>query len=192
MTPRSPAPIVASTAGKAEAPLLPPRPNRGPEPWPRPDDPGFRGPGVWVLLMTVALVPVGLVLWARRFRGRRRPARGSIEGLVGLPHGRREVAVADLVRSALVVRWGPAWAARTTEEVAGSTELAAALGPDRLTQLVAVLAAADLAKFAPDLVDRPPPEGEPPLTDLLDALAGLPEPEPKPAGGRQPSGGRPT
>jgi hypothetical protein len=57
-------------------------------------------------------------------------------------------ALAERAREALAARFGPAWKARTTEEVAGSAELAAELGPETLARLVAFLQDADRAKFA--------------------------------------------
>ncbi|HEX8199543.1 MAG TPA: hypothetical protein VF590_03585 [Isosphaeraceae bacterium] len=53
-----------------------------------------------------------------------------------------------LARRALMVRFGPAWGAKTTEEIAAEPELAEALGPERAEQLVRFLRAADRARFA--------------------------------------------
>ena len=69
------------------------------------------------------------------------------------------------VREALIARFGPAWGAKTTEEIAAEPGLAAALGPERAAQLVRFLHAADRAKFAGDarpLTRRSGPTGSRP------------------------------
>jgi hypothetical protein len=68
------------------------------------------------------------------------------------------IAGSEAVRQALAARFGPAWRAKTTEELADRPELAERLGAERTARLVALLEAADRAKFAdPDGLDLPDP-----------------------------------
>ncbi len=57
--------------------------------------------------------------------------------------------LAERVRDALVGRFGPSWAAKTTEEIVESTTLIEAIGRERVEPLVRFLHESDRAKFAP-------------------------------------------
>ncbi|RUL87317.1 hypothetical protein [Tautonia sociabilis] len=130
-------------------PLLPPRPNPGPEPW--------HGPGVdgwWAVPISAAIVLVGLGI-ALRARRRRRshPARVSSAIPATRPSSSsspadRLVARAEAIREAIITAFGPSWAARTTEELASSPELADRIGADRSCRVIALLAEADRVKFS--------------------------------------------
>ena len=135
----------------ATAPLLPPRPIPEPEPWPEPSGFGtILGFGLFIGLVAVLL----LSHWWWRRRRRRQPGATVDDGptipdnLDALSPRDRLVARAETLREALVGAFGPSWAARTTEEIAEAAEPADRLGPDRARGLVALLAAADRAKFA--------------------------------------------
>ena len=123
-------------------PLLPPRPNLGPEPWR--DAPG---PGPLELGATVALA-VGIAAAAVvliRARRRRRAAAGSSPGpsaileaaeADGLTDADRLLRRAEALREALIAAFGPSWAARTTEEVAAAPVLADRLGAEGAARVV--------------------------------------------------------
>jgi hypothetical protein len=71
--------------------------------------------------------------------------------------------LAGKVREALVSRFGPAFRARTTEEIAADPQLMEAIGETQITSLTELLATADRWKFAP-----PPQNGqEEDLRELL-------------------------
>jgi hypothetical protein len=60
----------------------------------------------------------------------------------------RTIAWSEAVRAALVERFGAAWRAKTSEEIATESDLAALLGPESSAQLIRLLGQADHAKFA--------------------------------------------
>ena len=81
---------------------------------------------------------------------------------------------AESVRRVLVVRFGPAWAAKTSEEIAGAAEVVDRLGAERASALRRLLAAADFRKFSgqttgPEIDGQP--DGNAALRD--DLLAAL-------------------
>jgi hypothetical protein len=127
--------------------LVPPRPNLGPEPWPG-TLPLSR---VWLAIPGLVLAVAAWLLW-RTFR--RRYAR-SLEGpatpdaLDVTPRGRL-VALSTSAKSALATRFGPAWRAKTTEELAVEPVLGELLGPDKLQELIEFLDRIDRLKFAPE------------------------------------------
>ena len=136
--------------------LVPPRPNLGPEPWPEPSGwPGTRG---WAGLV-VALI-VAAVAWRAV---RRRTAGAAVAVEAGPPPddrdqspGRRLIAASEVVRTALIEAFGPAWGSRTTEEVADDPTLAGRLDPAEVDRLVGLLREADRVKFGsaePDAAD---------------------------------------
>lgn len=136
--------------GSADEPLLPPRPNLGPEPWQASNGIDF-GDTVVLALIVLILVSVALLAWRRRHRSHRR-ATTKTPGLIleseSLTPADRLVARAEAVREGLIAAFGPGWAARTTEEVAAAPELSHRIGADRASQVVALLTEADRAKFA--------------------------------------------
>lgn len=144
-------------------PLLPPRPNLGPEAWP-----SAAGTDAWELGVTAAIALVALLLgsWlaGRIARSRRRPHDPSPgpaeEDLDNLAPDERTLAAAELVRRALRSRFGPSWAAKTTEELTQEAGLVGSLGVDRMSTLHDLLAAADRAKFGASDRPRNPPSSE--------------------------------
>lgn len=148
------------------APLLPPRPNLGPEPWRSPSGPGVE----WLALIVVLLIiaAVGLALWrkARRDRSGRAGSisdRGASRDVGSL--GDRRVSRAETLRDALIAAFGPSWGAKTTEEIAEEPELASRIGPERVGEVVALLTEADRAKFSGGSIEGDPPGDD----DWLDA-----------------------
>lgn len=132
------------------ASLVPPRPMLDPEPWPEPQLGLTLTIGLGVAFALVAVTGVAL-LWTRRHRPSRRRANAAANtpgGREPATPGDRLVSRVEQVRACLIERFGPSWAARTTEEIAASAELTAALGPDRAATLTALLRLADEAKFA--------------------------------------------
>ena len=77
----------------------------------------------------------------------------SLEPLDESPRGRL-VALSSSAKTALAARFGPAWRAKTTEELAVEPALAALLGPDLLHELIAFLDRTDRLKFAPHRSNR--------------------------------------
>ena len=153
------------TAGP-ETPLLPPRPNLGPEPWP---EPSWVGPATMAIATLAATLVLGVIV--ARLRSHRRGRRASPPGArasttlnrasdAGLSAADRLLLRAEAVREALVLAFGPSWAARTTEEIAAAPELIDRLDPDRAARTVALLAEADRAKFAGLDVGDDPGNGE--------------------------------
>lgn len=132
----------------AKAVLVPPRPNLGPEPLPPTLSMGeliFAGVLVTAL---VAIVLSGLIRVYRR-RRRNRQVSAPLEPPAGPFASRREqmAAWSTALRTALAVRFGGHWQARTTEEIAADPTLADSLGPEPAAELVRFLVLADLAKF---------------------------------------------
>jgi hypothetical protein len=126
--------------------LVPPRPNLGPEPWSE-----IPGRGRTWLVVPVLVALVGAWLAWRIVRARRkRSSQGavSLEPLDESPRGRL-VALSSSAKTALAARFGPAWRAKTTEELAVEPALAELLGPDLLRELIEFLDRTDRLKFAP-------------------------------------------
>lgn len=133
----------------AVAPVLPPRPNLGPEPWPS----AWTTYGPFVTTALIALA-IGLLAWRVYGRSRARDGAGEPgrEADSGAPPGATPLVVwSERVRVALADRLGgTGWAARTTEELADDPTLTTRLGPESAARLVRFLRAADRAKFADD------------------------------------------
>jgi hypothetical protein len=133
--------------------LVPPRPNLGPDPIPGPSS----TPALVLVALLLALAAWRGVRWVRRRR--LRGGRAAHPIMPDIPAGSprdRLIAGSEAVREALAARFGPAWGAKTTEELADRPELADRLGAERTARLVALLEAADRAKFAdPDGLDLP-------------------------------------
>lgn len=131
----------------SSAPVTPPRPNLGPEPW---SEAGR--PVSWMALAGAGLaIVVAFVFWAawrRRRRAKLRPPPAPHPDAIADSPAERLIAQARSVRSAIEARLGPEWAARTTEEVAGSAAVRDWLGAARAEELRQFLSAADRAKFA--------------------------------------------
>ncbi|HWE36861.1 MAG TPA: hypothetical protein VG406_09875 [Isosphaeraceae bacterium] len=132
------------------APLIPPRPNLGPEPWAEEGNP--RGWVAWSVVALVVLAAVAVIVARRRGAKRRKTSKRQMVNISNgsLPTEPRErlVAWSGRARGALVGRFGAAWGARTTEEIAADEALASLLDPGRFEGLVRLLRQADRAKFA--------------------------------------------
>lgn len=165
---------------QAKAVYAPPRPNLGPEPLPAPNP----WPALGLLLAFLALAILALLLRRRR-RRRRKPSPAAVVSMavppadtLGSPH-ERMIAWSAAIRASLAGRFGPAWRARTTEEIAADGRLIEVLGPERSEGLIRFLAAVDRAKFAAE-ADGPPVEEILPdsylreLTELLAAPSSTP------------------
>lgn len=140
---------MTSTAG-LKAVVLPPRPNPGPEPWPEPRPPY----GLWA---TALLFVLAAAVAVRVARYRRRPPAAAASVPRVEPDGPRPAVVraAESVRTALVARFGPAWAAKTTEEIGADPVLPALVGSATSDRIIGLFAAADLTKFAGDDAEGP-------------------------------------
>lgn len=132
-----------------DGPILPPRPNPGPEPWIDSQPwPGGLMVGIGLAMIAI-LTGLAIIFW-RRSRRRRSRSKGIFEELEGSRLAPRDQMIvwSEAVRSALVDRFGPTWGARTTEEIARATELVDRFGSAKASQLAQFLAEADLAKFS--------------------------------------------
>ncbi len=132
--------------------LVPPRPNRGPEPW---DDQATRP--IWPPLALALAAVLAWMTWRLRRRRGTTPVLPPLP--VDAPLDARLLALCDRLRTDLAARLGPALRARTTEELAADPRVAEILGED-LPRLAEILAAGDRLKFAcvpvVDLAERLP------------------------------------
>lgn len=148
--------------------LAPPRPNLGPEPMDADGSPA----------LMIALLLGGFIILAALLALRRRwtvhqmaeTAKWTAEGSAEA----RLLALRERARALLAARLGPALRARTTEELADDAHLAEALGPEKLTQLIALLRAGDRLLFDGDSPMEPlgvPMSELAAWSDLLGAIA---------------------
>ena len=126
------------------SPIVLPRPNLGPEPWPN-AAPGGRGcspprspPGWSPCSADGSAGEPG------------RKAEAVLSGVVAEPMPFPACELTDRVRSALLRAFGPTWRARTTEEVAASPDLVARFGEEVAGRVVDYLRAVDRSKFSAD------------------------------------------
>lgn len=135
----------------ATASTLPPRPNLGPDPWPEPEWPpaGALVSASLVLLVTLALAAVAIR------RRRRRPwpdppdtNADAADSDTPTTPAERLMHAAATVRAALILRFGEPWGAKTTEEIAAESALSEALGVERASEIIRLLARADVIRFA--------------------------------------------
>jgi hypothetical protein len=123
-----------------------PRPNLGPEPLPATPS---SAPRLILVSLAIAWVFVSaLRIWRPRGQTTTIPAASVIR----TPNELRSPMAtwAEAVRERLVARYGPSWAAKTTEELASRPELAEQFTPEQASQIIAFLQAADRVKFAHD------------------------------------------
>jgi hypothetical protein len=129
-----------------EAVYVPPRPNRGPEPLSPPN-----GSADGIVAGLVALALIASIAWRiARARARQRLPKRRTGSALDADDMNRDPLIAGsiAVREALATRFGAAWLAKTTEEIADDPALRELLEPDRAARLVAALQEADRAKFA--------------------------------------------
>jgi hypothetical protein len=134
-------------------PILPPRPNPGPEPL---DEPGRLG------LLSLTAILVGLVgvlfvvlLLIRRRRNAKRLLGTNVPSRPSTPPSPRErlIAIAPMIRLTLARVFGPSYVARTTEELADDHRIREALGDDDFATLIEILGAIDRLKFSATIED---------------------------------------
>jgi len=127
--------------------LVPPRPNLGPEPWSEPQS--IQGT-VIALALLFAVVAVALFgIWRRR-----RVARSNVATMPPIERPdatprERLIGLSGSLREALSGRFGPAYRARTVEELFDDSQLGEVLGNEGLGQLTLFLVQVDQLKFAP-------------------------------------------
>lgn len=132
--------------------LVPPRPNLGPDPYPQ----GAVSPKAFTAAGVGLVFGLLVILWVRRRLKKKRRAAPvptvAPRPTLADPSTTRDwmIVWSDNVRDALVERFGPAWRAKTTEEISTDERLADALGSEQATQLLVFLNEADRAKFAPE------------------------------------------
>jgi hypothetical protein len=128
--------------------LVPPRPNLGPEPW---SDPPPIAISLWVAGALTCLF-LGFLAYRRLRRVRINRAgldRSNPAPRDNTPRGRL-VALSHSIRDLLANKFGTAWRAKTTEELAAEPRLAELLGHNQLQELVRFLDQVDRLKFAPE------------------------------------------
>jgi hypothetical protein len=145
--------------GAVATPILPPRPNLGPEPWVEPSPLAEAITWWWALALVALAIVIGAILLRRRarLRGRPRPmeATDGPADEATLSPRERMILGAERSRAALASRFGPGWLAKTTEEVGSTPEVGRAFGPERAARLIEFLREADRAKFAASGADLP-------------------------------------
>ena len=139
--------------------------------------PGLEGyPATRVLPLWTVAVPLAFAVFASVWWYRRRVATGQVAVGAVAPSTEDEAnptqELVARVRAALVSRFGPGWSARTTEEIAASTELAAIIGDDARSMLATWLADLDQFRFAPnrDSAKEPVTPAGPWLQEIFDRL----------------------
>jgi hypothetical protein len=160
--------------------LVPPQPNLGPEPWSEPQS-------ISRVLLAVVLLVCLLCCWlAWRRLGRRRAQHVrhdlSNQGPPDATPRGRLVAHSDSIRDVLAKQFGPAWRAKTTEELSAEVRLEEVLGHDQLQELIRFLDEIDQLKFAPkrsnhhhESLERTLTTWEPRLADLKRKIQARPE-----------------
>ena len=127
--------------------LVPPRPNLGPESW-------SEAPPVAVVVIVAAALGGLLIAWLfwRWHRKRRSRIRRDVKTPGphdATPQGRL-VACSQSIRETLANRFGTAWRAKTTQELAEEAPLFEVLGDVQLDELIRFLDLVDHLKFAPE------------------------------------------
>jgi hypothetical protein len=127
--------------------LVPPRPNLGPESW------SDARPSPIAVIVAAALggLLIAWLLWRWR-RKRRSHIRGDKKTQSAhdaTPQGRL-VAFSRAIRETLADRFGTAWRAKTTQELATEALLVEVLGREQLDELIRFLELVDHLKFAPE------------------------------------------
>jgi hypothetical protein len=150
--------------------LVPPRPNLGPETWPK----AVPLAGIWLALLISASALLAWVLWRLVRRGAARPGQGlaTPDSADVTPRGRL-VALSTSTKNALASRFGPAWRAKTTEELAAEPALREMLGPEPLQELIQFLDRIDRLKFAPERPNQDRQSLHEELADWNPRIAGL-------------------
>ncbi len=150
--------------------LVPPRPNLGPETWPK----TVPLAGYWIALSIASAVLIAWALWRFVRRGAARPGQGAlaIDSADVTPRGRL-VALSTSTKNALATRFGPTWRAKTTEELAAEPALSEMLGPEPFQELIQFLDRIDRLKFAPERPNQHRQSLQEELADWNPRIAGL-------------------
>lgn len=128
--------------------LVPPRPNLGPEPWNEPDPIAL----YWLFGAALASLLAAWFAW-KRLAQTRYNLRGFHPSSTQPPDTStrgRLFALSQSMRDAMARQFGPAWRAKTNEELSTEPRLAAQLGLDQLQEMIQILNDIDRLKFAPD------------------------------------------
>jgi hypothetical protein len=132
----------------ALTPLVPPRPNLGPEPL---SDPAIFSP-LALMVILAGLAIAAALFWNRRNRKRRSSTPDQNNGAADSeepPSVRdRLIALSPTIRSALTGRFGPSCLAKTTEELASDDRIGEILGQADFERLIGILNAIDRLKFS--------------------------------------------
>jgi hypothetical protein len=127
--------------------LVPPRPNLGPESW-------SDSQSLPVALIVAAALGGLLIawlfwIWRKKTRTRIRRDHKTQSPHDATPQGRL-VAFSSSIRETLADRFGTAWRAKTTQELATEDTLVEVLGDEQLDELIRFLDFVDHLKFAPE------------------------------------------
>lgn len=126
-------------------PILPPRPNPGPEPWPLAER-----PSAWWLLafVVVCLLLAWLYLRRKKHAPFGAPVAVASENAPAATGCERLIGLVEHVRETMARQLGPSWYAMTTEEIAAALRGMDGIEPNLTDRTRACLALADRAKFA--------------------------------------------
>jgi hypothetical protein len=128
--------------------LVPPRPNLGPESWSDARPSPVAGI-VAVAALGGLLIAWLLWSWRKKMRARIRRDHKTQSPNDATPQGRL-VAFSSSIRQTLADRFGTAWRAKTTQELATEDLLVEMLGYEQLDELIRFLDFVDHLKFAPE------------------------------------------
>lgn len=103
-------------------------------------------PVAW-LVSALALAAIATFLFSLQIRAKRRKRREDRATAEESPVVSIQIRAADVIRRALIERFGAAYVARTTEELREDDSLAEQLGAETRRGIVALLSAADIEKF---------------------------------------------
>jgi hypothetical protein len=150
--------------------LVPPRPNLGPETWPK----AVPLAVIWLALLIAASALFAWVLWrfARKGAGWAEQGLATLDSADVTPRGRL-VALSTSTKNALASRFGPTWRAKTTQELAAEPALSEMLGPEPLQELIQFLDRIDRLKFAPERPNQHRQSLHEELADWNPRIAGL-------------------
>jgi hypothetical protein len=126
-----------------------------------------------VVVVVVVIAAAIYAIWRRRRRGPGKEKKSPpIDHLTATP-SERLIGLSGSLRDALVDRFGPAYRARTVEELFADNQLGELLGAERLEQLTRFLLQVDQLKFAPERTPRDPHAIELKLADWTPRVENL-------------------
>ena len=127
--------------------LVPPRPNLGPEPWS--DAQSLAVAFILATALGGLLIAWVFWIWRKKTKARTRSDHKTLSPHDATPQGRL-VACSSSIRETLADRFGTAWRAKTTQELATEDTLVEVLGEEQLDELIRFLDFVDHLKFAAD------------------------------------------